>query len=88
MEAPVKGLSPEDLVKKFEDHIKDHYEKVNGVNVCKKCGTRVEQVTCYISVHSKMFSSCTGGGEVKQVPLPYCPKCEGVPKNTSTCMHE
>lgn len=55
----------------------------------KKCGEPIKQVTLYVSIHDQMFGdSCAGDGQCKQFPLPYCPKCEGEPKNTVTCAHE
>lgn len=84
----MKGLSLESLVEVFLKHIRDNYTKIdNKTYLCKTCNSKIQQVICYVSVHSKKFSDCVGMGKVNQMPLPYCPKCEGKPKNTSTCMH-
>lgn len=91
MEAPTSGLSREQMVDAFMKHIANSYTKIEGDLKrikCKKCGTRIEQVTCFISIHNKDWNGCVGSGKIEQVPLPYCPKCEGVPTRTSTCIHE
>lgn len=88
MEVPQKGLSPEQLTKAFKDHIKNNYTRVDKKTYfCNKCDSQIQQTTCYVSIHNKKFSGCVGEGKVEKIPLPYCPKCEGEPKNTSTCMH-
>lgn len=89
MEAPAPGLSPEQFSECFEKHFEKNYQKKDGSNECscKTCGSDIVSTTCYVSIHSKMFSCCTGDGKVEQVLLPYCPKCEGEPKQTSTCVH-
>ena len=90
MEAPMKGLNPKQLEDFFKNHISKNYEKVAEEKkfICKTCGSAIQQATCFVSVHDVSFSGCAGNGEVLQVPLPYCPKCEGEPKNTSTCVHQ
>jgi len=92
MEAPSPRQSREQIVKDFETHIEQNYvpEEKDGKKYysCRKCGTKIEQVNCAISIHSKLFTACTGEGKVENVPLPYCPECEGIPKKTSTCIHE
>ena len=90
MEAPTKGLNPKQLEEFFKNHINKNYGKVAGEkkHICKTCGSTIQQVICYVSVHDARFSGCAGSGEVQQIPLPYCPKCEGEPKNTSTCVHQ
>jgi len=87
MEIPSGRMSPEQFEQAITTHETEHYKKVGDDWKCKKCDAGILQTTGHVSIHSKMFSGCTGGGEVQPVPLPYCPNCEGVPKNTSTCVH-
>ncbi len=88
MNAPPARLSPEAFAEHFNKHAQEHYEADdNGHYKCKKCGARILQTTCYVSIHTTLFSGCAGSGRCKQVPLPYCPTCEGVPTQTSTCVH-
>ena len=88
MEAPQKGLTPEQLANAFENHIKNNYIRVDKKTYfCKDCNSQIQQATCHISIHDKEFPGCVGTGKVETVPLPYCPECEGEPKNTSTCVH-
>ena len=88
MEAPSPGLSPEDLKRTIVEHENEHYRREGSRWICKKCGSVVQQVTCSISIHDARWGDeCAGYGEVNQIPLPYCPKCEGLPTKTSTCVH-
>jgi len=87
MEIPLGRMSPEQFEQTIADHRDLHYEQVGKNWKCKKCDVDILQTTGYVSIHSKMFSACTGGGEVQPISLPYCPNCEGVPKNTSSCVH-
>ncbi len=61
-----------------------------GSICCNKCNTVIQATTLYASVHESGWSNCAGFGEVKKLPLPYCPACEpDVPKNDQrTCIHE
>lgn len=89
MEAPSMGLSVQMFDETISQHIFTHYKSDNTEGmICEKCGTEIQQTTCFVSIHDKRFSGCTGDGEVRRVPLPYCPKCEGIPKRTSTCIHD
>ena len=88
MEAPPDSMS----VDEFNAHIArerdERYEEIDGVFVCKDCGEKVQSVTCYVSEHAEEFgSSCAGRGGVQNIVLPFCPKCEGQPERTSTCVH-
>ena len=89
MEAPAGRMDLDVLNAAIGQHITEHYE-VNGDKrfVCKKDGSEIQQTTLYVSVHTKVFGdTCAGTGEVKNLPLPYCPECEGEPKNVFTCVH-
>lgn len=72
------GEVTDELFKQWEEG----YEKGKDGWHCCKCDSKIQQTTCYISVHFKEFSkkSMGGGGEVRHAPYPYCPKCEGKPK--------
>lgn len=88
MNTPSGRLSTNQFNQVISDHIKENYKQNDtGGMDCIKCGSEIQQTTCVVSIHDKRFSGCVGGGEVKTVPLPYCPKCEGVPQNVSTCIH-
>ncbi len=88
MEAPAGKRSREELRAAFERHVAEHYAPKGSGFVCKKDGAEIRQTTLYVSVHAKAFGDmCAGSGEVERLPLPYCPTCEGVPSNTSTCVH-
>jgi hypothetical protein len=87
MEAPVGGQSSEAFNKEIADHIATHYTKVSGSCVCNTCASPIQQTTCYVSLHTTLFSGCAGSGKVRQIPLPYCPKCEGLPKRIASCVH-
>jgi hypothetical protein len=89
MEAPTGGLSPEQFKECIKNHVEKNYQKKENLNeyFCKTCNSDIITTTCFVSMHSKSFSGCVGEGKVEQVPLLYCPKCEGVPKRTSTCVH-
>ena len=89
MEAPQGRMSPEEFEKTMAMQSDARYQYVEGGGYrCKNCGSEVLQTTLYVSVHSSEFGdSCAGSGKVVKVPLPYCPKCEGEPKNFTTCIH-
>ena len=87
MEAPAR-MNWQDFNNAIESHVERFYEKTENGYKCKKCGAEIQQTTCTISIHTRLFDTrCVGTGEVRRVPLPYCLKCEGEPKNTSTCIH-
>jgi len=88
MEAPPKGMSAAAFNEFMKGEIESRYEQRDGQWVCKTCGGTVQQTTCYVSEHASEFGEThAGDGEVRRIALPYCPSCEGVPQNTSTCVH-
>ena len=88
MDAPPGRMSPDDFQRVLDEHVVAHFEKGDGGYKCKRCGAVIKRVTGYASVHSAEFGdTCAGGGNVRQFPLPYCPNCEGEPKQTATCVH-
>lgn len=89
MNAPTGMRSLDDIMGDIRQHEVIHYEPDGlGGFRCKKCGAKIQQTTCTVSVHTNQFSNvCAGGGEVLQLPLPYCSSCEGMPTHTSTCVH-
>ena len=92
MNAPSR-LNRESFNKAIADHIANRYIEMasDGTGqrryVCKHCGREVKQATVWISVHSLLFQECAGSGEVRRIPLPYCPNCEGEPTETRGCVH-
>jgi hypothetical protein len=47
----------------------------------------VELVGVFFSIHDARFSQCAGAGKVLRLAVPYCPKCESRPEETS-CIHD
>lgn len=89
MEAPQKGLSLQLFVKTFDDYLTEKCKRINEETYfCKKCNSQIEQTICFVSFHQKEFSGCVGRGQSEEIPLPFCRKCEGEPKNTKTCVHD
>lgn len=87
MDVPRGPQTPEQYNAAIMSWEKEWVEKRGDEYVCRKCGSTIMQTTAYVSIHSTEFPGCTGGGECQQLPLPYCPKCEGEPKVRSTCVH-
>jgi len=88
MNAPTGGMSLEDFQKAMESHVSLNYHETQDGYVCNKCGTKIQQTTCFASIHTAEFGDChAGSGEVRRFPLPFCPECEGVPSKTDTCIH-
>ena len=88
MNAPVGGLRWPEFRKVIASHMETRYKKQDDHYVCLVCKSLVLTADGYVSMHDPMFSGCAGGGEVKCVALPYCPKCEGKPALVSTCVHD
>ena len=91
MKALPPGLSPEAFVKAYQNSVAERYESDGqGGWRCRACKGPVHQTTCYASIHAAEFGDAHAGmGEVKQIPLPYCQKCEGEPGGgiIRTCIH-
>jgi hypothetical protein len=88
MNAPQKSLSAEKFCRVFLDYIGKKCQKTDDGYACATCGTRILFATAVVSLHVIEFEpECSGFGEVKHVPLPYCPQCEGKPREISTCVH-
>ncbi len=90
MDAPFGVCDVTTLQHRFNVAIAERYKSDgNGGMKCKTCGTVIRHTTCFVSIHEAAFGASRAGvGEVRHVPLPYCPHSEGEPKNTSTCVHE
>lgn len=87
MELPKDKMSPRKFSRVIRLYKKRHYTKEKEPK-CKKCGAVILFVTATVSVHYKKFGDqCSGGGEVIQVQLPFCPRCESIPTRTSGCIH-
>ncbi len=88
MDAPPGMMSPREFNEFLARHTTEHYEKQGEKYVCKKCGADIWETTGQASLHSTEFGDlCSGTGEVRCFALPYCPNCEGSPKQVSTCVH-
>lgn len=89
MNAPPARLSPVDFEAVIQKHISDNYQKGDGGGYnCHHCGSKIQQITGSASIHEAVFGDpCAGFGEVYRFPLPFCPKCEGKPTQTGTCIH-
>ena len=89
MGAPLKGLSREAFNQYINDYIDKKCKTKEGQKMffCQVCDSKIQQTTCFVSIHLLKESGCKGPGKVVKLPLPYCPLCEGEPKNTSTCVH-
>jgi len=87
MRIPAKGQPPE----AFDAEVEKWFaENTIHYTTCKTCGTPIENVTAYVSIHMAAFGdSHAGGGECRWIPIPYCPKCETKPtdKECYTCVH-
>lgn len=78
------GQITQEIVNSWEKR----FEKRDGLFYCKECGSQIMQTTCYVSIHLKEFEpSCAGGGEVKTINYPFCPKCDGDIDYVSACYH-
>jgi hypothetical protein len=55
---------------------------------CPKCGSRILQVTCHVSIHLKIFEpQHAGPGRVVPLNYPTCPKCDGDIYLVRACYH-
>lgn len=68
--------------------IADNCRTDGEFQVCVKCGSKVEIISAYMSVHDLRFGDlCAGSGRVMRLVIPFCPNCEPAP-NESGCLHE
>lgn len=79
--------SPESLENEIAAHVAANYDESASGYTCKRCSSPIMQTTLYVSVHTRAFNNCAGSGEVRHVPLPFCPKCEGEPDTPRSCIH-
>lgn len=87
MEAPQVGRSPEELSAAIEE-IFEKYDATETGLACRTCKGKINFAACAVSVHETAPGGiCAGFGNVIRFPLPYCPKCEGKPERTATCVH-
>lgn len=89
MEPPEPKLNKEKFLAVIEAWTNQHYIGTGEEGyVCRECGSRIMRATCYVSIHTNLFpNTCAGSGKVWRAAIPFCPQCEGAPKNSSTCMH-
>lgn len=96
MEIPKSKQTKEQFLGDIEKHVKENYALFDLDNFfyCKKCCNRIAWIICHVSVHDLVWEDvCAGGGQVVNAMVPYCPGCEGKPKNIgigcySACWHE
>lgn len=56
--------------------------------ICRSCGRALTTATVCVSIHASKFGNiCAGSGEVVEMAIPYCPRCEEPPQE-STCIHK
>jgi len=78
------GQITREIIKSWEKK----YNRVDGCYYCPKCGSEIKQVTCYVSIHSKLFEpNCAGEGKVDKINYPVCPKCDGDIEYMTACYH-
>lgn len=80
-------LTPLELDKAIAEHVDANYVVEDDQYHCRKCDARIEYARGEIAVHDRRFPGCAGPGRVLDVPLPYCPKCEGPPTELRGCVH-
>lgn len=90
MNAPDGRRSISDVLRAIDSHVRGHYDVRPDLSItCKRCGGEIRSTPLVISIHTTAFAStCSGSGQVLELPLPFCPKCEGEPTKTRTCAHE
>jgi len=72
---------------RLNKYLEERCVKEGDKFICKKCGETILQKTVFVSIHSTEFDDmCAGGGEVKKMAIPYCPKCESEPSGFG-CIH-
>lgn len=81
-------ISPEELQMTVSAFLQEKCFKddPSGPWLCKKCGACIVSEEVFFSVHDSRFSICSGFGEVRKVPIPFCRVCETPPKKDS-CVH-
>ena len=78
--------TPEQWSDRLENYLLERATpKEDGGYKCDNCGGNIQQIECFISMHYRIFTTCTGG-EVKIIPVPYCSVCEKKPDDHG-CLH-
>lgn len=77
-----------ELTQEKLDSLEKKYIKKEDGFYCSMCNNLIMQTTIYISIYAKETRQHAGFGKVKHAPYPYCPKCEGKPKNVSAYIRE
>jgi hypothetical protein len=87
MKTPVKSSFIE-FAQQRSEWIDLHCVTRGESQLCVKCGTRVEYIGAFLSVHDASFDSgCAGPGGVVRLVVPFCPQCEERPA-LAGCIHE
>jgi len=86
---PLEKVSPQEFLAAGQTYLTERCKIDQGRIVCKACGTGIREFTVPVSVHFALpgFPDCTGSGQVRALPVPYCPTCEGEPRKRSSCIH-
>lgn len=64
------------------------YEKRENGYYCKRCGSRVRQTTCNVSIHLDIFELKHADYEKEcHLKYPYCPVCDGAIHHATACFH-
>lgn len=72
----------EDVRQKVKDHLKTNCTQAGTplLTTCNKCHCVIKFLTVPYTILDGVFAS-SGSGRVENVAVPYCPNCEGEPKN-------
>lgn len=83
MDAPEKLRAIDFLIER-EKWIRAHIQD----GCCRHCGSTIQFVQAFISVHDNRFVECVGNGQVVRVAVPYCSYCEDSVPKTAGCFHD
>lgn len=73
-----------DFLLERERWIRGHID--NGC--CRACGSAIEFVQAFMSIHDARFEGCVGPGQVVRVAIPFCSFCEDKAPDEQGCFHE
>lgn len=89
MEAPklVKNIKALDRMVAYHVRAKCKYVGQMETYKCKDCGTAICSVEGKLFIHYEGLCGDTQLTPAQVFNLPFCPKCEGKPTRTRTCIH-
>lgn len=77
------------FMERLDSLVGEQFLRDEGKTLCRICGYEAVVARCSLSVHTTLFEICSGGGDVKVVPVPWCRTCEGPPPATVYgCIHD